>query len=257
MLEHKCLQFHLSTVRWENYKLTPEELDSETWQRYQHNLQLCQGLYASLHLFEISLRNHLQQVLNMVDKNWYKGQLSQSSPITFTYNGKIFKAPKGREHPAQEKLKQVYLKLSKTQTLTEDKIVAELTLGFWVELLSKTYKDVLWRSSADKKDRIKQLFPHLPTTFSNDSEIIIANTIIYPQLKAILFLRNRIFHHEPVWRERHFDALSKQMPDLAKRFLTYKNEKVITFSVIDETLHTILGWLCEDLLQDAHTFRKV
>ena len=198
MLQHKCLQYHLSTARWNSYKLSPNEPDLETWQRYQNNLTLCQSAYPLLHLVEISLRNHLQQLLRSVDLNWYKGYLDDNN--VFRYEGQILSGH------GKEKLKDVYKKLTKRQTNitpNEEKIVAELTFGFWVELCSKHYVADLWSYTQKRGDRVRKVFPQLFFCYMPQSNDKIITQIIYPKLKSILFLRNRIFHHEPIWDDRH------------------------------------------------------
>ena len=62
-------------------------------------------------------------------------------------------------------------------------MIAELTLGFWVELLSKRHHNDLWVS--------RKLFMAFPNTSLNRGTI-------HGRLKIIQLLRNRISHHEPV-----------------------------------------------------------
>ena len=66
---------------------------------------------------------------------------------------------------------------------TPGKVVAELTFGFWVELLSRRNQNALWVGR-----KLKTAFPN--TTLTRKQ--------IHGRLKTIQLLRNRISHHEPV-----------------------------------------------------------
>ncbi|HUW88076.1 MAG TPA: Abi family protein [Candidatus Paceibacterota bacterium] len=64
-------------------------------------------------------------------------------------------------------------------------IVAELTLGFWRSLLTKRYKDTLWRNA------LRFSFPNAPTGQPE---------YIFTRVHHLNILRNRIAHHEPIHR---------------------------------------------------------
>ena len=250
MFTHQCLQTHLSIVRWESYRQTPQEADADIWQRYQENLQLCQGLYVPLHLFEISLRNHFQMLLNSVDKNWYEGFFDNAK--NFQYQGTIL------SKRGQEKLAEAINTLTKKKglsQLTEGQIVAELNFGFWVELFSHHYAFTLWAYTKNKGDNLRKIFPNLPCCYTPRANKTTVTSIIYPCLKIIVFLRNRIFHHEPIWHEKHFNVFQKQNPALSKKFLTYTQQQSITCELIEKTLSDVLAWICPDLLQDIQSFK--
>ncbi len=69
-------------------------------------------------------------------------------------------------------------------------IIAELTFGFWVNLCKKSYKNSLW----DKQDFFSNVFPDFDNYFNSPTWD--KTKVIFPELKEILRLRNRIFHHE-------------------------------------------------------------
>jgi len=64
------------------------------------------------------------------------------------------------------------------------KVVAELTFGFWVELLKSSNHIPLWMAR-----NLRSAFPNAPG---------LNGRMIHSRLKAIQLLRNRISHHEPV-----------------------------------------------------------
>ncbi|GAA3118713.1 hypothetical protein [Nonomuraea salmonea] len=68
-------------------------------------------------------------------------------------------------------------------------MVTELSFGFWVSLLSRKYDRHLWVPA------LHRAFPY----YSGSRESLRDN------LQAMVFLRNRIMHHEPI-HHRHLAA---------------------------------------------------
>lgn len=68
---------------------------------------------------------------------------------------------------------------------TEGRVVAELSLGCWRFLLSKRYQNTLWT-------------PHLRKAFPGMRPQ--KREVVYGHVEALLTLRNRIAHHEPIHR---------------------------------------------------------
>ena len=66
------------------------------------------------------------------------------------------------------------------------RIVAELSFGFWTSLMDRRYEQSLWPRL------LKPVFPHLPRS-------IRTRAVISRRFHRVRQLRNRIFHHEPVW----------------------------------------------------------
>ena len=72
-----------------------------------------------------------------------------------------------------------------------DRIIAELSLGFWSGLVSNRYHDCLWR------DILSFAFPYRPPDVRRGE--------IHSRLEELRLLRNRIAHHEPIF---HCDLAS-------------------------------------------------
>lgn len=68
-----------------------------------------------------------------------------------------------------------------------DRLVAELTFGFWTSLLSRDYERRLWPKL------LIPVFPLMPKRERVRSKVA-------DRLKRIRWLRNRISHHEPIYR---------------------------------------------------------
>ena len=74
------------------------------------------------------------------------------------------------------------------------RVVAELNFGFWTSLFSAPYEQSL-------------LLPVLPTAFASMPTAMRTRRMLSKRVDDIRKLRNRVFHHEPVWN----------MPDLVTR----------------------------------------
>ena len=65
-------------------------------------------------------------------------------------------------------------------------IIAELNFGFRTSLLDRRYEQVLW------PQLIKAAFPYMPKR-------IRTRRVLSRRFHKVRQLRNRIFHHEPIW----------------------------------------------------------
>lgn len=162
----------ISKPRLESYKLKGDsELDALT--RYNWNLCLCEALYPSVQALEIALRNRLNDVLlREFGRNW-------------TWEPQLF----GNAND-QAMIKKAGDQLTKHgKRIENSRMVAELTLGFWVSLHHRRFERVLWQ----KPNVIQSVLPFIPAKVRN-------LPYIRPRLEKINDLRNRISHHEPVWQ---------------------------------------------------------
>jgi hypothetical protein len=69
------------------------------------------------------------------------------------------------------------------------KLVAELTFGFWTSLLNKNYEQTFW-------------VPALHDAFPGLSSSQRTRRTVSSRMNKIRDLRNRVFHHEPIWYRR-------------------------------------------------------
>lgn len=193
--------------------------EKEILEKYLWNIQLSKELYVLIALFEVSLRNHINCAINeYVHQNW----LTDNSFIQNFLTENEFKA---------------YLiafnRLAEKNKLTQDNLVTELNLGFWVNLFKKIYAPRLWH----KKHVFETVFPFF------NKEIINKMDYLYPKLKAIQKIRNRISHHESIFDYKHglnnfyytlLECLSFMEPSLKEYAL-----KICDFEAIWEKNHEI------------------
>ncbi len=75
--------------------------------------------------------------------------------------------------------------------ITPERVIAQLTFGFWVTLLSKRYNERFWRPDLASPPNLKVAFPHAPTKSRRND--------IQSKYYAANNLRNLAFHHEPIF----------------------------------------------------------
>lgn len=210
------IEQHISTPRLQTYsRLTGTSDLSTLIGAYQWNKRVSAAIYPILQCLEVTLRNavHKAATSHFGTPDWY-------DPITKLAGNDKFKAdiaknpwkdnqfyrkgvsnnPKrnGRKHwksHHENMIEQAKKKLANSnKTPTADAVIAELMFGFWVGLFESQYNDIqtttrLW----PHLDSI--VFPHLQPANRTHSQV-------YSKLKQIKDLRNRLSHHEPIWKHR-------------------------------------------------------
>ena len=134
---------------------------------------LSESLYPTLQMLEITLRNTLHNAASEHFKNewWFQ-------------NIEIIRFP--NELQALAKAKATLQRQNKP--ITPGRLIAELNFGFWTSLMDKRYEhnQVLWPTL------LKTAFPHMPKRIRK-------RQTLSKRFHKIRNLRNRIFHHEPIW----------------------------------------------------------
>jgi hypothetical protein len=138
-------------------------------QLYEHNTLVSAAMFATIQPLEVAFRNGIHRVLatDLGRPDWYDtGALQSPEPDAV--------------NAARETLR------IRGKPQTPDRIIAELTFGFWVRLLNKKYEKTLWVT------HLWKCFPHGPKP---DRDKMLA------RFRRIRDLRNRIAHHEPIFFE--------------------------------------------------------
>lgn len=175
---------------------------------YQCNLQLAEAFYISLSVFEVTLRNALSREMETMTgrQDWYV--VFPVTPGLTNLNRYITQASKqiaGRH-----------------ENITPSKVVAELTLGFWVSLLNSEYERLLWKD-------LRRAFPYLPKKERQRKNVS-------APLNTFRSFRNRVFHNESIcWNLHRVEEIHQEMI-------------------------TVLGWVNKDVpgwLQQVDRFETV
>ncbi len=148
-MKDSLIEDFISIKRFSSYKNLHE---------YKENLKFSKDSYVPLAILEIALRNAIDKhITTKVGKNW----LEDSSFMTKDSLIKISHAKN--------------LLYKRGEKTSKEKLLAELSFGFWVNLFKKPY---------EKKLRIKdiqKIFPNLPTK----EEKAITRNLIYKELNHI------------------------------------------------------------------------
>lgn len=193
-----------STQRMEKYFNRYPNDAKKAINHYHLNIELSESFYSCLSIFEVALRNSLNRELTeKFGEEWY---------LKFGTTPGL----KNLENNINLAKKQI---IKRNENITANKVIAELTLGFWVRLLNAEYELVLWKS-------LRKAFPYIEKTKRK------RNNISAP-INKIRNFRNRVFHHEPIsW------SVSK-------------------LEEIHSMIFEVMGWLNSDLPSIADKYDKV
>lgn len=143
-------------------------------EKYIYNLKVSESLYPALSLLEVTLRNKICYAIeSLICKDWLINELNQQNLLFDKEYKKLIETADKIEKDGKK--------------VTNDRLISELTFGFWIHLCTKSYKPKFW----DKKGFIELVFPNY-TISSNLRNI----SLIQKDLRDVLKLRNRISHHE-------------------------------------------------------------
>ena len=220
-MKHNKLFFEkvFSEKRMERYFILYPNDESRAVKHYQSNIKLTEAFYTSLSVLEVALRNALSRELKTMTgrDDWYV--IFVNTPGLTNLNKYITQASKqiaGRH-----------------EQITTSKIIAELTLGFWVSLLNAEYERLLWKD-------LRRAFPYIPKKDRKRKNVS-------APLNRFRAFRNRVFHNESIcWnmkkvQEIHDELLlvlewiNKDLPE----WLT----EIDRFENVQEQIKIEMGWL--------------
>lgn len=153
--------------------------DLDLFARYAWNTALGESLYPALQCLEITFRNklHHSSTEHYQREDWF-----DFPPALQHVN----------ERESVDHAKQVLRQQGKP--LEAGRVVAELRFGFWTSLLDTRYEQVLWPKL------LKTTLPSMPRKRRTRKNLL-------TRFNRIRNLRNRVFHHEPIW---HWTDLQQQ-----------------------------------------------
>lgn len=203
----------------ERYFILYPNDESRAVKHYQSNIKLTEAFYTSLSVLEVALRNALSRELKTMTgrDDWYV--IFANTPGLTNLNKYITQATKqiaGRH-----------------EQITTSKIIAELTLGFWVSLLNAEYERLLWKD-------LRRAFPYIPKKDRKRKNVS-------APLNRFRAFRNRVFHNESIcWnmkkvQEIHDELLlvlewiNKDLPEWLTEIDRFKN--------VQEQIKIEMGWL--------------
>lgn len=138
---------------------------------YRHNIKLCQKCYGILNVFEIVLRNAINEHYKafFADPDWIRHQIVPGGML--------------ENHPQRKAVENTISELDMAGKYTNDRVVSSVSFGFWTHLFSR-------RPFILGGQSILQIFP--------DKSKGIGQRAIYNELQTVKAFRNRIAHHEAI-----------------------------------------------------------
>lgn len=202
----------------ERYFILYPNDESRAVKHYQSNIKLTEAFYTSLSVLEVALRNALSRELKTMTgrDDWYA--IFANTPGLTNLNKYITQATKqiaGRH-----------------EQITTSKIIAELTLGFWVSLFNAEYERLLWKD-------LRRAFPYIPKKDRKRKNVS-------APLNRFRAFRNRVFHNESIcWnmkkvQEIHDELLlvlewiNMDLPEWLKEIDRFEN--------VQEQIKIEMGW---------------
>jgi len=185
-MKFKDFRQYFSEARVDRYLLATGNSKRRAIQLYKDNLKASQAFHPLIGVFEVVLRNRLNDILttHFNDPDWIINQKSvfMSDPsLKF-----IFKRTghKRTNDFLKREIIKAETRLQKTRTpLTSSKIIAEQTLGFWTDLFEVHH----YRLLSGKPIKI---FHSLPAGYGRKE--------VNRELDKVRRFRNRINHNEPI-----------------------------------------------------------
>ncbi|MND15778.1 Abi-like protein [compost metagenome] len=166
------LEIHFSAARLGRYSAARDGDKTKAAADYSTNLLLSEAMVPMLNVLEIALRNGIHVRLSKLygRRDWWEAWKDERG---FNWQNKQVSS-------AKEKLRR------HNEPQTVDKVLAELTFGFWSSLFNTQLQSVLWKD-------LRLVFARCPKQERQRQNISSA-------LNQIRDLRNRVFHHEPlIW----------------------------------------------------------
>lgn len=143
---------------------------------YRQNIELSKALFGILSIFEVTIRNHVDLFYQVKfnDKEWLKNQCGQ---------GGMFIHPSFSKYGFDTRTK-ILTTISKLgKRYTHDRLVAELSFGFWNYMFAPIQFLVGGQS-------LHKIYINRPKGINQKQ--------IFNELDEIRNIRNRIAHHEPL-----------------------------------------------------------
>ncbi|MEN4046258.1 Abi family protein [Sulfurimonas sp. NWX367] len=171
----------------------------DTLELYDSNLKKAKQSYIPLSVLEVSLRNSI----NSLFERFYGA-------------GWIVNEAQFLKHKEIEKIESAKDKIRKNhEEITQDKLISELSFGFWTALFQSAYNDKM------RTAYLKQIFPNLPPK----NRELIDRKKISAKLNHIRKFRNRVFHHENIIKDEFVNIESE-----IYEILSYFDDEVCAFA---------------------------
>ncbi len=151
---------------------------------YNWNAQISGAFMAPLHICEVIIRNAVSEALTAVyGDRWPWSTVFETS----------LPAPLYGYNPRKD------IQLNRRTQATTGKVIPELKFVFWQKMFTQRYDVRLWDV------HLRRVLPNLDPV----KTIAQLRQEIYTDLEDVRLLRNRIAHHEPIFKRKLTDDLDQ------------------------------------------------
>ena len=139
---------------------------------YIWNARLCEAFYLPLQVAEIAVRNAVHIPLR-----------SRFGPAWFSSGKFLDQMPKRYKEEVYETVQREAAR--RGAAFTGDHVVAALTFGFWVHLLTSRYDNILWQGGVSRS------FPHITRGMTRAD--------VHEKVERLRDFRNLVAHHSAIF----------------------------------------------------------
>lgn len=172
----------ISSERFLRYQAATANNNRKAITLYRYNLQLSQELFSMISMFEIILRNKIDQ--EVAQNDWLRDAIQP---------GGIFNTPLCVK--TRNIIDEKYSKIHRNRSYSHGKLIAELNFGLWTNLFQPNQYQAILNMGKDINE-IAVLSSVSPLMRFSGRES--KRERIHRVLGEINQIRNRIAHHEPV-----------------------------------------------------------
>lgn len=167
---------------------------------------LSSDFFPVLQMIEVALRNTIDNTLKKSNgDDWYD------------------------DIPVTEKSKNYVITAKNVcpRNYSRNDVISRLPFGFWVYLLDSPYRNTNHSSYIWTPENKELSFSKAISPFGQKMTI----KAIFDELHLILDFRNRLFHHEPIWKKHNCNSHEKALNNIKKEY---------------KSLRRVLGYLSPD-----------
>ncbi|WP_029571268.1 Abi family protein [Pantoea ananatis] len=233
------LKQYINSDRLDIYVKHLKVSPSQVMAAYHWNKALCGAMLPALQCLEVTLRNALDHAIQnnpppaagnlwLTDHNWIFDLPRYMGDRTWKNNARYKRPAPGRvgqptdlqgflldqygkrilknRLPVESQVAMAIDEIAKMgKTISPNRVISGLSFGFWTQLLTHyyenkkgTHKTLLWPHLT------RTVFPYAPAQFERED--------ICNDFYRIKDLRNRLSHHEAIWKF-HYDDPNTGLPD--------------------------------------------
>lgn len=163
----------MSDARLATYLVAAGHDDDRALEIYRWNVKLGESFHLPIQAVEIALRNRIDAVLcSHFCGDWWRDA---------AFEGIATCKQKAQIQETRQRISR------RGADMVTGQIVAGLSFGFWVSMLDKRFFPTVWSKS------LATAFPHLPKSIERQE--------VQTTMRRIADFRNRIWHHEPIFKD--------------------------------------------------------